>query len=270
MPKWTIKEETVLRDNYGKVKIDEIERLIPRHTRGAIQKWAQKLKLSGDNSVAQRRYTFDESFFDSVTMQTCYWAGYIAADGCVANGGLLSFSISLKDRELLDNLVEQVGFTGRVREFVSNGHQYCRLQIWGAYRWQQMLKEHWNITSRKSNTLIPPNIIDDELCYAFIIGYFDGDGGITWSSPTRKYRHLIMSFCGTYDMMYWINQKLLPLSGRLSSISPNGNSSTNFNIRFGYDRCANTHSALRSTPGIPKKLSRKWIIDEYRIQTDFQ
>lgn len=262
MPKWTNNEEKILQDKYGNIKIEELEKLLPNHTRQAIQKWAQKLNLKGNSSLASKRYTHDEHFFDSPNILNCYWAGFIAADGCVTDDGLLSFSLSRKDRSILEKFTKCINFTGPLKDYCCDGKYYSRLQIWGAHNLKKSLFDIWNITLRKSLTLQPPNLNDISHIYSYIIGYFDGDGSF-WLSCEKKSerRRPNISFCGTQSMMNWINNQLLPISGRLSTISQNGYSTNNKNIRFCSSRCIKIHKFLCGVqPDISIRLERKWRV----------
>jgi DNA-binding transcriptional regulator WhiA len=65
------------------------------------------------------------------------------------------------------------------------------------------LEHNFNIVEKKSLLLQPPNIVDTELIKAFIIGYIDGDGSI-FQKTDRNYKYVVLSICGTQEMLTWM------------------------------------------------------------------
>ena len=252
--RWSDNELTILKDNYGKVKIETLEELLSNRTRQAIQKIAQKHKLKGDFRLAQRKYTYDTQFFITPNIQNSYWAGYIAADGCVDDEHNLSFGIAYKDIELLQNFQQQTKHTSPIRLFKLQEYNYARFNAYGVIEWCSDLQKHWNITPRKSNTLQPPNLVTNECIYAYIIGYFDGDGSIFTSN-----KRLWVAFCGTEQLMIWIREHICRLCDvRYAKISQNGISVTNKQMKWSGKDAIRIYDNLQQIVNISWRLKRKW------------
>lgn len=253
---WTNEEFDTLKQNYGKIKIEELELLLPQRARHSIQKKAQILGLKGDYRLSQLKYKFNESYFNVPNIQNCYWAGYIAADGSINNDG--SISLVSKDLEILQNIKKHTEYEGYIS--ISKCQKYYTLRFNSSPTWIINLNQHWNITARKSNTLLPPKLSKDNLILAFIVGYMDGDGSIY----TDKRGQLHFDFCGTEWVVEWIRQHI----SRICNISPNkitqnGTSANNKVSRWsGNKQVKYIIDTINSYTNIDWKLKRKWDINE--------
>lgn len=271
MNEWLHIELDLLTKHYGQVKITELEKLLPNRSRGAIQKRANLLKLRGNNRLAQKLYSYDNKFFDTPNIQNCYWAGFIAADGCVCEKDTyLGFSIGKKDEEILYNFKQQVLYDGPIRYYTLDNHQYVDLRMYSMHHWHNKLREYWNITPKKSNTLRPPNLINKQHIYAYIIGYFDGDGTMGWY---KNDKYFAFGFCGTQIMMEWIRGQLadtkLSSHTTQNAIHKNGISNTNKIVIWTGKNAIHMHQLLLNTVDIPWRLKRKWpTIDSIGIKDD--
>ena len=151
--------------------------------------------------------TLNETFFDVPTKDNCYWAGFIAADGCIVRPTGLSLQLAIKDIALLHQLGKTLEWKGQVREYerwTSNKRRKMRIAVLAvsSKALVQALYRNFSITPRKSLTLQPPSIQDPDLVKAFILGYIDGDGSIgIWGktrSPTLK-------VLGTRELLDWVS-----------------------------------------------------------------
>lgn len=139
---------------------------------------SRHIKASGSNNP-NCKYRFDHSMFKSVdTEEKAYLLGWIASDGHISKSNwTISIQIKYNDIDCLKRLknivcddipivvyektVTMVGIEINSKEMCLD---VCRLlQI---------------NRGKKSNIVNFPNLNDDELTWAFIRGYFDGDGTI--------------------------------------------------------------------------------------------
>lgn len=262
---WSDKEKDILINNYCKIKIEELEILLPHKNRCAIQKYSKKFNLQGNMSLASRKYSYDETFFDTPNIMNCYWAGFIAADGNIGKDGLVTIGISSKDREILESFVLHTHHQCPIKTFYLEDKEYNSISCWGAYRWQDKLLEHWNILPNKSNILLPPNITNLKYIYAYIIGYFDGDGSVFWTKGF-KYKVFHISLCGTQELLEWIKfyiHKLIKQETN-ASIKRNGHSEYNKRINWKCRLARTIHIKLSSVVDIDYKLKRKWDINYFQ------
>ena len=171
----------------------------------------QLLRTHNLKSKPEERRKFDKSFneniFSKYTEESCYIAGFIAADGCIRNDRVLSIKISIVDLELLEKISKIIG--GYKPIIYKN---VCSLYI-NSLQIINDLKNNFNITPRKTFTLKFPIQIPIEFRHHFIRGYFDGDGCIfkTLTNPKKintskiKLRYTIL---GTYDLLNGILNSL--------------------------------------------------------------
>lgn len=128
------------------------------------------------------RHAFDRAFFSVVDPLRAYWAGFIAADGHLQVRGTtqcVRFGLHPQDRALLERLRAAAGLSQEIAERQNNsGRVYVWLNI-HCKRWVRDLSRNFNIPSgRKSRILRPPTLPNDACVWAFVRGYFDGDGGV--------------------------------------------------------------------------------------------
>jgi intein/homing endonuclease len=147
--------------------------------------------------------------------ELAYIIGFICADGAIANNNSVEFGVKLEDKEILD--------------FISNVLE-CTLNIDLTYdkksrrfprvRFTKNIPDILNFikSKLKEDRILP--IINPKLNRYLILGFFDGDGCITWGR--RKDRNRIwqkFSFTSSYKMLTHIQQTLLKI-GISSIIKP--------------------------------------------------
>ena len=130
--------------------------------------------------MRKTKHRHNRQFFDKLTPQSCYWAGFIAADGNIypPNGGII-LGLAEKDEDHLIKLKQVMGTSSPVTcRDTTNGYRAAWLQIYGAYECHLALDNNFNVIPKKSLTLRPPPLRQEEYIRAFIRGYMDGDGSI--------------------------------------------------------------------------------------------
>ena len=113
--------------------------------------------------------------FSSFTEESCYWAGFLAADGCIT-GGTLKLCLGYDDHSHVEKFKE---FIGSSHKIAVNTEKYYRSEI--SFKQEKVildLKNNFNITPNKSLTYTLPTKIPKEMFKHFVRGYFDGDGCI--------------------------------------------------------------------------------------------
>ncbi len=157
---------------------------------------------------SRRSYGLNTAYFSEPTLRNSYWAGFIAADGCLTHEGALRIALSTKDREHLERLKAEMSFTGPVRDGLTStpdGREvtYSCLVVWSRDMLLD-LKRNFNLVERKTLTLLPPYRLPDPLAEAFIVGLIDGDGSIhtiDYSRPTLR-----LDVAGTLSMVSWVRE----------------------------------------------------------------
>lgn len=197
---WTTYEERILIDNKD-LSTKQLHGLLPGRSVSSITSRLKYLGIS--KPIGHRKYNIDMNFFSEPNTINSYFAGFIAADGCITpKKHLVSFGLKSSDGYILEELVKACGYEGSVGY---NGTDYKRadLYIWGVKQWHEDLDKYYNITPRKSLTLMPPNITREEDIKSFIRGYIDGDGGIV---PKQGLNTWVVRIRGTYEFLCWIKE----------------------------------------------------------------
>lgn len=158
-------------------------------------------------SESVTKYSLNHDFFGNFSPESCYWAGFIAADGCVYErdygSSQLLVALNSKDHEHLVKFTKLIGFTGPVYKYYNTeyeGNWRSAINITSKIIAKD-LKKNFNIVPRKSIILNSPNICNEEFKIHFIRGYIDGDGSYDKKKPQ-------ITIAGTDKMLKWIKEIL--------------------------------------------------------------
>lgn len=146
--------------------------------------------------------TYDYTFFSSYTHDSCYWAGFIMADGHIRENIKkkqynLHIKLKLSDIDHLEKFKKCIKYNGNIHKSKS----YCYIDISGSIMVNDLF-HNFNIINKKSLTAKFPTQIPYEYLSHFIRGYFDGDGTVY----LYKSKNIHSGFIGTYDMLTNIQQ----------------------------------------------------------------
>lgn len=148
-----------------------------------------------------RLYDVRQDCFDKITLESCYWGGFFAADGNIAStsrdANKLSLELQTRDIDHLRQFRDFVGFDGPIRQTKCNT---ARIEIYSK-NIKERLESVFNIVPRKSLILQPPNLLEQNFILAYIVGYLDGDGSIFWFDNNKR---LGVSFDGSKYLLDWI------------------------------------------------------------------
>jgi hypothetical protein len=162
------------------------------------------LRTLKENNIVSERITrpyknfFNINFFSEYNEKSCYWAGFIMADGNIhSKRKVLCISLASVDKAHLEKFKSDINFTGPISDYT--GHDirtekdfnYSKITIGGKW-FANDLEKNFNVTAKKTFTTTLPNI-PSEFIPAFIRGYFDGDGSIENNGNS----HIV----GTYELL---------------------------------------------------------------------
>lgn len=205
-PKWTAKEVAIVRGNINRMTYRELAALLPGRTVQAIK---LRATLNGIPRMGRigpvARRCLNETYFWERTLQSAYWAGLLAADGCIVRSETKSvrrevrLGLHTKDHETLKRFVDDIAYDGPIKHRAN----MCHVVICSADQWLRDLGEIYNLTPRKTMTLGPPNV-DGEAALAYSIGYIDGDG--CWAINARRYNQKMLIVVGTKQLLEWMRE----------------------------------------------------------------
>jgi hypothetical protein len=149
--------------------------------------------------LANRKYAVNDKFFSRLNELSCFWAGFIAADGCIVQEGsksdLLSIMIHGKDEQFLKQFMKDIKCDYPIYRYTSKiGSPIISIRI-TSNQISHDLKHNFNITPRKSLTYKAPKL-SDGLMKHFIRGYIAGDGCVCLSKG-----QIYLDICGTKSTM---------------------------------------------------------------------
>src|SRR5690606_13170770 len=111
---------------------------------------------------------FNRQYFATPNTTNSYWAGFIAADGCVGGrGNSISIVLSKQDQEHLEKFKVSAQLPQPITNFSKksprseSNYEYSSLVV-VCEEWARDLLTNFNITSKKSLTLEPPPLKEDE------------------------------------------------------------------------------------------------------------
>lgn len=240
---WTEQEKQILKLNYAKVPMNELMYLLPNRSISGIKSRASKLNIKKDGIYyggwnknfnlnlsltygtrqdvlitlekkdkespwySKRQHKINDYFFEKPTMENCYWAGFIAADGTINPNGVC-LALQLSDGIHLEKFKEAIGWSGEIDYKIKTNK--ARIYVSGVPLWLYDLDTIFNIKPFKSFTLEPPNLIEKEHILSYIVGYIDGDGSIFINKNNWGY-YLCLQISGTKKILEWMYPYLLML-----------------------------------------------------------
>jgi len=258
--KWLPWEDRILKENFH-LTFYSIQKLLPHRSISSINNRALYLKLK-KYQYGKSKYTFNDKFWSEPNLINSYWAGQIAADGCVRKQGkctILSISINAIDRILLDTFIKDIEYTGSYFPHTrltkkGNISKMLTLRLNGLKQAEIDLENIFNIVPLKTKILKPANLSDD-LQLAYIVGYTDGDGCIFCNDKALMVKYVSCSSSIIEWLNIFLNMKFpIKIRKRISKIKNYNNQY--YQICFCGIQAAIIIDTLRQLP-IPK-LDRKW------------
>lgn len=158
-----------------------------------------------DVKIVRKVKNLDHNFFESFTPESCYWAGFVAADGCVSDKRLF-ITLWKNDIHHIELFRENTKSNAKIAESVNiqkSGKitESCGIALYSS----KIVKDlfvNFNVVRNKSKIIEPPLKIPENLIKHYIRGYFDGDGSISWHKHNDTPR--IEFATGSKKLIEWI------------------------------------------------------------------
>lgn len=241
-------------------------------------------KMLADAGVTARpaKYrTVNETYFDVIdSHEKAYFVGLIMADGCVqwnrpkTHIGKLTIGLHEDDGYILEHFARAIEYTGSVRRYVNKGygegsfgpHTSRNLGIFNA-RFVSPLARYGLSPAKSVDHPFFSNIPDEYLPSA-ILGYFDGDGSVSFHAKdsNRLSASFICSITFANALVEVIRQANIPCSVRvrktkggklMGEVRLKGNRSCLELYHFMYQ--ANIPSLKR------KRAKFEWVLEQQRL-----
>lgn len=173
--------------------------------------------IGRSRSDGARIYKLNENAFSKPTPDSLYWAGFLAADGCVTKDGTYSklVSLTLKDSDA-DHVKAFAEFIGTDRPLINRRTQVGVTVAVNSVKIANDLI-NFGITERKSLTYQPTEICINSS--DFWRGMVDGDGGVY----IDKNGYISVMLCGSYGAVSGFLGWVKSFTSTSSSIQKNKN-----------------------------------------------
>lgn len=162
-------------------------------------------KILNSNNIkykhGSRKYKLNENIFSTYNPESCYWAGFIAADGTIYENMV---KITLHNIDM-DHIQKFINFVEADYNIKVEGN-YSTVCIYS----KQIVEDlyiNFNLFPCKSLTISMPNIPKDMLRH-YIRGYFDGDGSLQWRNKNIKINLISGSFNQIDDIKKYVSQEI--------------------------------------------------------------
>ena len=194
-------------------------------------------------------------FFEEPTKLNSYIGGVLCSDGYVHKNEV-GLEMQLADKTYVSNLARILSSEINVFERTESvGFKFASPKV------VSDLNSVFNMTERKSLTLKPPNLSDENHIRAYILGQWDGDGSNYYS--TNGY--LTTKFgCSSLELVEWVRDQL-PVRLNIESDNRINKYTTGYwYIRTSGKKALEIHDYLHD-PTLPI-LGRKWGLPWKREQ----
>lgn len=272
---WSSKEDEIIINYYGKDVSNVLVLLINdissvTRTAASVRRRANKLGLRIVNSLPRKHKLIDQNYFFIPNLENSYWAGFLAADGYINTKGY-NISVTIKDTDIniLYKLVRALRYGNSFKMGVSGCGQSkervyrnVSVSISSAKKLIRDLDNNFNVITKKSLVLKPPNNLNEKFGLAYIVGFIDGDGWVGYAPNKKGYPRLDIA-SGSKDILVWI-ESMFNKSVFKDCTTKNGGIYRNkdgvFHYKIAGNKVVRIFELLRSTY-INKLYRKKIVID---------
>lgn len=155
------------------------------------ERYRQRVDLHPSRFSKNSHLIRHDYFSEMTTPLQAYILGFLATDGCVLPSvHRITWSISVKDRPLLEMLRDELAPGHRISSsFVKSpmSDRMCEMLKF-TYSSRQVTADvlKMGVCARKTYTLRWPALLPDRLAHAFLLGVFDGDGSMGYTSDHHR------------------------------------------------------------------------------------
>lgn len=217
-PIWTDEQVTFLKANYATMKTAELLKVLTDKTNDQLRWKAKMFKLQKRVTQSKADMTWLEDF-DSP--ETCYWWGFITADGCINDRSLI-VAVHERDEIHLKRFCikanTNISRSTKPNDWSGELYTMVRTALSDKYTLER-LRARLKIRPRK--TYNPLNISEfftpNRLCY-WLAGYIDGDGHIGVMPQHNTVTIRIKVHSNWKPVLEQISNKMLQLYGIESKV----------------------------------------------------
>lgn len=195
----------------SKTKCNEVERLYNKGLgvkaiatevkihRGTVSGILKKKGIWLKEKKRPFKNLYNIKFFKYYTKESCYWAGFILADGnLTSKRKCLQIGLASVDKNHLKKFSDAIKFSGPIYDDIrKNGYISQKIRISGKWLYDD-LNNNFDIYSKKSLNAIFTKKIPKKFLSNYIRGYFDGDGSLY---KAKNVPLASIGFTGTFNVL---------------------------------------------------------------------
>ena len=141
-------------------------------------------------SNAKRAYSVNHKYFNNIeTVNQAWILGFLAADGWVEEKrNRINIELSAVDKEILEKIKKEMNIENPIIERETNkGFSIVKLS-WTSGIQKDKLNNFGIVNNKTYKKMKLPLFKNKDLTYAFILGFFDGDGSISIKDDYCRFR----------------------------------------------------------------------------------
>lgn len=179
---WTEEEDNLLKENYSKTNIEQIEKIIPNRTKSAIQQRAKKLGL--------KYLYYNKDYFSQIdNAEKAYWLGFIYADGYISSQDRFGIELSILDFNHLQKFANALDSNIRIKTRTRNNREFCNITIKNSKIHNDLINKGVFFNKTKNIHFPTREQLPEKYNKDFIRGFFDGDGCYLLYQHTQKQKY---------------------------------------------------------------------------------
>ena len=168
----------------------------------------KRIVESHGGSIRTIREAKQESQINSNVFKTidskekAYWLGFLEADGCVYKG-YTKITLQKRDYNHLIKFQKFLNTNNSVKIIKHNNKEYCTISTGNQTIYEDLIR--LGCVERKSLILKPCLEVPTQYIFDYIRGYWDGDGGLSYSQKNNRWQ----AYCtSTKEMLDFFVQQL--------------------------------------------------------------
>ena len=211
----------------------------------------------------------NDQAFNEYNQESCYWAGFLAADGCIDVNNTIRIELAGKDMEHVQ----------KFKDFCGSEHSISHNKLKNSYKVgfcspaiARDLYYKYAVTVDKTHGLILPLLPELKDYKHYVRGFFDGDGCITEffnNRPTATYRVFLTSGSLSFleELLHLLKCNSITVGGSIQKKAANC-----WHIQFGVKDAASFLNWIYSdaTVYLPRKYDKylNLIVNNNRAKRD--
>lgn len=129
----------------------------------------------------KRKYKLNETIFERVTPDVCYWVGFLYGDGSCTNENKVRLSLGYEDYQQLIRFRNFIGSDDKpIKVWERDGHQYCTFET-RSWRIHNSITKYQLTRIKKNRTRLHIDLFNKD----FIRGLFDADGSFYYDGRNK-------------------------------------------------------------------------------------